>query len=344
MNPLRTPLLVLGMGLLAAIPLAPATAAGPTSLNCSDAAVRSAIAAGGSYKFVCDGTITLGAGGELVVTKNVSLDATGHTVAIDAGATGPPYRRAFKVTGGTLTLVNLTVQHGFIYRTGDGEDGQTTNGQGGSTGGPGAVGGTGSSAPPVTQATNGADQKGGCIYIEAGAGAVLRGGAVSDCTVIGGHGGDGADGGSGGYGGDGGDGANGGPGGNGGTPGSASAAGRGGDGGDALGGGIYNAGTLSVSNTVFANDAADAGWAGWGGRGGDAGGGGKGGNGGAASSGKGGAGGKGGTGTGGSAPGGDGGNAGDGKGGGIYSRGTTTISGATFTNDAADGGCGGEGG
>ena len=73
----------------------------------SDAGVRGALAAGGSWEFACSGTITTGAAGDFVVTKTVSLDAAGHTVTLRASS-----NRVFRVAGGTLTLTGVTIKDG----------------------------------------------------------------------------------------------------------------------------------------------------------------------------------------------------------------------------------------
>ena len=165
----------------------------------------------------------------------------------------------------------------------------------------------------------------------------------------------------------------------GGIAGAAAPGGAGGDGGNGgsggAGGGIYNSGTLTVSNTTLSSNAAGGapggiltGGAGGGictGNGGSGGPGGKGGDGGAISNvgmlslsnatlagnaaGNGGGGGFGGSTSSCSAPGayggGGGGGGSGGNGGGIYNTGTFTVSNATFSGDAAgSGGAGGTGG
>ena len=104
--------------------VAPAGAAGPrkpvamaaeatakTLTNCTFAALQKAVAAGGVAHFACSGTIaftqavTVGAG------NSVTLDGSGWSVVFD----GKAKTRLFVVAkGGTLTLVDLTLQDGAV--------------------------------------------------------------------------------------------------------------------------------------------------------------------------------------------------------------------------------------
>ncbi|MGA4579817.1 choice-of-anchor Q domain-containing protein [Limisphaera sp. VF-2] len=75
--------------------------------NCSEAALRAAIARGGRIVFDCDGTVGLSQ--TLVITTNVSVDAREHAVALS----GNNAVRVFEVNpGAELTLRNLTVREG----------------------------------------------------------------------------------------------------------------------------------------------------------------------------------------------------------------------------------------
>jgi hypothetical protein len=91
---------------------------------CDEASLRAAVAGGGHITFNCDGTIFLTS--TLVVTQNVTLDASGRTVTIS----GANQVRILEVTNGaTLRLINLTLDRGFA---------QGTNGAPGQVGGKGA--------------------------------------------------------------------------------------------------------------------------------------------------------------------------------------------------------------
>jgi hypothetical protein len=80
-----------------------ARAAGPTPItDCgNDAGLRAAVAAGGTYAFACSGSITLSS--EIVVSKSVSIDASGQHVEISGFN-----HRLFDVTTGNLTLTGGT--------------------------------------------------------------------------------------------------------------------------------------------------------------------------------------------------------------------------------------------
>ena len=302
-------------------------AVGPTVLtSCSFAALKAAVATGGVIDYGCAGTITF-TQAITVTTGTTTIDGAGHAVVFDGGKSS----RLFRVTGGALTLVDLTMRNaratgsaGPPGQTGDpGGDGAT--GAGGDPGNPGGLGGSGDVGA------------GGAIFASGGS-LTISGGTFVDDIARGGAGGAG---GAGGTGGKGGAGASGATGGNGGAGGNGGDAGMGGDG---LGGAIYSEGdsTLTVVGTTFTSDVAVGGNGGTGGAGAH-----------------GGAGGAGSAGTSGGAPGasapggsggpdgdgGAGGLGGDGDGGAIYSDGSgLLIVGATFHQDAATGGKGGNGG
>jgi len=247
-------------------------------------------------------------------------------------------------------------------------------------GGAGGEGGKGGKGGKGGDGGDGGAAKGGAIYNAPGATLTVEGGAFEDDGAGGGFGGNGGEagvggaGGTGGFGGEGKPGKEGDPGGSGGIGGEAGKggdgndAGEGGDGGSggaAQGGAIYNAGTMTIRGTRFAENAVigtDGGAGGdsdWGGPGGTGGVGGRGGNGGkgkcpleedgeetncGANGGNGASGGKGGDGGDGGDvdKGGDNGDGGDGQGGAIYTGAGTLAQleadGDTFAEDEAYGG------
>ena len=78
-----------------------------TVLTASEAALRAAMAGGGTVTFACDGTITLA--NTLTITLDTVLDATGHQVTIS----GTDAVRVFYVQPKvTLVLNHLTIAHG----------------------------------------------------------------------------------------------------------------------------------------------------------------------------------------------------------------------------------------
>jgi predicted outer membrane repeat protein len=79
---------------------------------CDEASLRAAVAGGGNITFNCDGTIVLSS--PLVITQNVTLNATGHNVTIS----GNDQVRIFEVGYGfSLHLINLTISHGLAQGT-----------------------------------------------------------------------------------------------------------------------------------------------------------------------------------------------------------------------------------
>jgi hypothetical protein len=266
------------LGLIAAFfPAGPSlpgvSASGPTPItDCADSGgLLAAIAAGGQYVFNCSGTIQAH---DMVVSNAVSLDATGHTVTIDAQDQG----RVFDLTGGTLTLTGLTLKNGSVtgspsnFAT-SGQDG--TSGQVGahgasppsSNGGPGGNGTAGSDGGP---GQSGMSAQGGEIYLAPGATLNLNGDTLQSGFASGEVGGMGGGGGEGGIGGDGGDGGceligqdchflPAGAGGNGGASGSGA---KGGDGGAGQGGAIYVSpgATLDAQGSTFSNNSAYGGF------------------------------------------------------------------------------------
>ena len=86
----------------------PDLTAGGTVLNCTEAALRAALAGGGLVTFACDGTITLGA----TITNEVDtvLDGSGHQLVL-SGSNALP---VFHVKSGVrLTIRNLTIANGY---------------------------------------------------------------------------------------------------------------------------------------------------------------------------------------------------------------------------------------
>jgi hypothetical protein len=94
--------------LAAAILLLPSAAwAGGVVTNCTEPALRAAMAGGGVVTFACDGTITLASA--LTNDVNLTLDASGHQVTISGISAG----RVFVVNSNViLTLINLTIANG----------------------------------------------------------------------------------------------------------------------------------------------------------------------------------------------------------------------------------------
>jgi Domain of unknown function (DUF4214)/Fibronectin type III domain len=297
-----------------------------------------------------------GGGSGTVLTVNMDVFATAEGVSIQDGSTAPGTGGTAGSAGvggalggsaggtgglggiggnggngggisnsGTLTVTDSTISGnstgsgGAGGQGGDGGLGGTGNFSDGGPGGSGGIGGTGG--------TGGNGGRGAGIYN----GGTLT---VTDSTISGNTTGSGGTGGTGGLGGNGGDGDLGGF--AGGLGGPAAAAGNGGTGG--LGGGIYNGGTLTVTDSTISGNATGSG--GTGGLGGDGAEGGMGGTGSVgASGGPGGGGGSGGDGGNGAL----GGNGGSGSG--ISNVGTLTVTDGTISgNTTGSGGTGGPGG
>ena len=233
---------------------------------------------------VCTYTFSTGYGG-----GPNALPALGDTLTIEGnGATiersttgGPPNFRIFEVGAGAIVTINgLTIRNGSIRGTNGTSGTQGATGSegapGGYPGGTGSGGGTGSSGGAGGAGGSG---QGGAIYVAGSGRLTLHLCVVTGNRAAGGTGGAGGPGGSGGAGGRGGDGrdaqcdffgcgvpaTNGGIGGKGGDGGTG---GFGGAGGQAQGGGIYNAGILSLEGTTVSGNAVTGGAGGAGGRGG----------------------------------------------------------------------------
>jgi hypothetical protein len=85
----------------------------PVVAECTEAALRAAMAFGGTVLIQCDSTITLA--NTIEVSQSVTLDGTGHTVTISGGGS----TRVFTVNAGVnFTLNNLTIANGSATRGG----------------------------------------------------------------------------------------------------------------------------------------------------------------------------------------------------------------------------------
>src|ERR1017187_3593625 len=95
-------------GAVALLLLLPVAAwAGGVVTNCTEAALRAAMAGGGAVAFACDGTITLA--GTITNNVDLTLDGSGHQVTISGGGAV----RVFYVNPNvTFTVVNLTIADG----------------------------------------------------------------------------------------------------------------------------------------------------------------------------------------------------------------------------------------
>lgn len=208
--------------------------------ECTEAALRGAMAGGGYVTFDCDGTITLST--TLSVDASLVLDSTGHHVTLSGGGAN----RVLAVERGvTLTLSNLTIAGGYS-QDGSGGGGVYNDGtlnvlactfQGNTV--------VGSNAAPVWQP--GFPGNGGAIYNSATG--LL---SVDGCTFWNNSatGGSGMNGYAGAIMGMGGPSIDGGP---------------GSSGGAASGGAIYNAGTARIVNGTFASNSVTGGSGGDGG-------------------------------------------------------------------------------
>jgi hypothetical protein len=123
---------------------------------CTEAALRMAMAGGGTVRFACDGTITLAS--TITIATHTVVDATGHQVTLSGGHAV----RVFYVNSNvTLVLVNLTMvdgsspEGGAIFNQGE------VALQNCAFAGNNAVGAAGIDGWPPTPGTNGC---GGAIY------------------------------------------------------------------------------------------------------------------------------------------------------------------------------------
>ncbi len=344
---LTSALLAAGLAAASLALQAPARHAGavlPTPItSCTGATVQADMQAGGDYVFQCDGVIGLPYG--IVVSSHLSLDATGHSVTLQPVNPGAfisltPF---VEVTGGSLSLTNLTVKSWEVGATSNQSLKQGANGIDGIGGTPAATatgnGGDGTAGTAGGAGPNGGNNtapvEGAALKIDSGT-VALANDTFSANVVIGASGDSGGFGGNGGNGGSGGNGGAYGVGGNGAAGGAGGAGGNGGNGGNGEGGAIYNAGTLTISGSTFTANAANggsggvSGFGGWGGTGGSRGLSGIGiiAQGSQGSNGPG-------------APSGNGGTGADGQGGAIYNAGTLQLLNTTFSSNVATGGAGG---
>ena len=101
------------LGIVSLLTIQSRAFAGGTVTSCNEAALRAALAEGGTVTFNCDGTIALT--GTLAITSSTILDAEGHAIILS----GNGAVRVFQVnTGMSLTLRNLTVTNGFSIQGG----------------------------------------------------------------------------------------------------------------------------------------------------------------------------------------------------------------------------------
>jgi alpha-tubulin suppressor-like RCC1 family protein len=270
-------------GLSAIAPTTPAAADTITIVTqCTEAALRAAVARGGLvvYRTDCE-PILLTA--PIVIAKNTSVQIDGgiHSVQIDGGNA----TRLFTVTGGSLTLRRISLQHG-VAKGATGKDGPYVGSLSGEPGTPGPTGesadfelfgspcslrylleareggdggpgGRGGRGPSGAAGAAGGLGAGGALYVKSGT-ASLDTVTLTANRAIGGDGGRGSDGRPGGRGGDGGMGGNGlqavappcvigGRGGNGGPGGEGGAGGDGGVGGK---GGAAQGGAIFNAGTL----------------------------------------------------------------------------------------------
>jgi hypothetical protein len=263
--------------------------------NCTEADLRTALNGGGTVDFACDGTITLA--DTLTISSNTSIDATGHSITISGGNA---VRVLYVNPDVTLSLKSLTVANGEAESGGGlyNEQG-TVNIENSTFTGNQAMGAAGSAGADAITG-NGGD--GGAGGEARGAGLYNYQGVVNihnsrfaNNSARGGNGGKGGIGGEG----------------------SLVSGGVGGVGAAASGGGIYNVGTLSMTNSTFEGNSATGGTGGTGGKGNDS----------AYFS-----------------HGGYGGNGGMAYGGGIYSQNWMAITNSTFANNSSEAGTGGRSG
>lgn len=227
--------------------------------DCTQAGLQTAMAGGGLVTFACEGTIALT--NEIRVLTNTILDATGHSVIISGptGTNATGLVRLFHInTNVVFSLTNLTLIHGrhtnggAIYNnrgtlslrgcvlsnnvaiTRDGSAGAKGNDKF-ARGGNGRDGGSARTAA------------GGAIYNNYGTTVVAFCSFVTN-SVLAGHGGEGGSGGN--------------------AESSGGDGGHGGKGAAAVGGAIYNLGTLTVAVTTFQFNLTEGGDGGLGGAGG----------------------------------------------------------------------------
>lgn len=98
-----------GIAAVAASGVAAQAAALGTVTSCTQSALKSAIAGGGSVVFGvdCPDLVLTSA---LTISGSVSIDANGHTVALDGGNA----TRLFVIKAGTVSMTGLTLENGRV--------------------------------------------------------------------------------------------------------------------------------------------------------------------------------------------------------------------------------------
>ena len=101
------------LALLFLLPLA--AGAGGVVTDCTEAALRAAMAGGGTVTFACDGTITLAS--TITIAADTTLNASGHQITISGNGAA----RVFYVSANVkFSVISLTVANGFCNDTGAG--------------------------------------------------------------------------------------------------------------------------------------------------------------------------------------------------------------------------------
>src|SRR5436853_3265271 len=102
-------LTALGFGVAAAAAVPAASAAGSGVLsNCGFAALRTAVAAGGTIDYGADCTVTFRSTLSVPSGRTVDIEANGHVVTFDGGSAV----RLFSVSGGGLTIGGIELRNG----------------------------------------------------------------------------------------------------------------------------------------------------------------------------------------------------------------------------------------
>src|SRR5207248_2323280 len=86
-----------------------------TVTSCEEAALRGAIAAGGTVDFACDGTIVLS--NTLTISNNITIDGSGHSVILSGNQA---VRVLFVNSGVQFGMTNVTVANGATNAPGAG--------------------------------------------------------------------------------------------------------------------------------------------------------------------------------------------------------------------------------
>ena len=167
----------------------------PVVTNSTEAALRAAVAAGGTVTFASSGTITLS--GTVEITRDTVLDGTGQDVTISGGNAV----RVFYVDAQVnLTLIHLNISDGRsdsgggIYNAGTLTANLCSFSHNSAQGAPGQGGSTDPRRPQVNS-TSGYPGYGGALFNASGATAAISGTTFDSNTAAGGAGGDGGEGG-----------------------------------------------------------------------------------------------------------------------------------------------------